>query len=84
MVEERVASQVRRLREKQEGAPAEQGLWPDNLKELAKLGLSQDELLAVLREETGAELADADLEACGRDPVGRDRVRHEPWSRDHD
>ncbi len=50
VVEERVASQVRRLREKQEGAPAEQGLWPDNLKALAKLGLSQDGLLAVLRE----------------------------------
>jgi phosphoenolpyruvate carboxylase len=50
VVEERVASQVRRLREKQEGAPAEQGLWPDNLKELGKLGLTQDGLLAVLRE----------------------------------
>ena len=50
VVEERVASQVRRLREKQEGAPAEQGLWPDNLKQLAKLGLSEEELLAVLHD----------------------------------
>lgn len=48
VVEERVASQVRRLREKQEGAPAEQGLWPDNLKQLAKLNLSEADLLAVL------------------------------------
>lgn len=50
VVEERVASQVRRLREKQEGAPAEQGLWPDNLAQLAKLNLSEAELLAVLRD----------------------------------
>ena len=50
VVEERVASQVRRLREKQEGAPAEQGLWPDNLKQIATLGLSESELLAVLRD----------------------------------
>lgn len=50
VVEERVASQVRRLREKQEGAPAEQGLWPDNLAQLAKLGLPESDLLAVLRD----------------------------------
>ncbi|MDB6070505.1 MAG: Phosphoenolpyruvate carboxylase [Verrucomicrobiales bacterium] len=50
VVEERVASQVRRLREKQEGAPAEQGLWPDNLRQLAKLGLPESDLLAVLRD----------------------------------
>ena len=50
VVEERVASQVRRLREKQEGAPAEQGLWPDNLRQLTKLGLAGGELLAVLRD----------------------------------
>lgn len=50
VVEERVASQVRRLREKQDGAPAEQGLWPDNLRQLSKLGLPESELLAVLRD----------------------------------
>ncbi len=49
VVEERVASQVRRLREKQEGASAEQGLWGDNLQQMTKLGLSEEELLAVLR-----------------------------------
>ncbi len=50
VVEERVASQVRRLREKQEGAPAEQGLWPDHLDQLASLKLTEADLLAVLRD----------------------------------
>ena len=50
IVEERAAAQVRRLREKEKGPLAEKGLWPDNLREMQSLGLSQEELLEVLRE----------------------------------
>jgi len=50
IVEERAASQVRRLREKQYGPEAEKGLWPDNLRHLHQLGMKQDEILSVLRE----------------------------------
>ncbi|MBK8094129.1 MAG: phosphoenolpyruvate carboxylase [Verrucomicrobiaceae bacterium] len=49
IVEERAASQVRRLREKQLGPQSEKGLWPDNLQEMIALGLSQDDILGVLR-----------------------------------
>lgn len=50
IVEERAASQVRRLREKQLGPTSEKGLWPDNLKEMIALGLSQDDILSVLKD----------------------------------
>lgn len=50
VVEERVASQVRQIREKQAGATAEQGLWPDHLHQLGKLNLAESDLLAVLRD----------------------------------
>ncbi len=49
VVEERAAAQVRRWREKQNGATAEKGLWPDNLAAMLQLGLSEDELLEVLK-----------------------------------
>ena len=48
IVEERAASQVRRLREKQLGPTSEKGLWPDNLKEMIALRLTQDDILSVL------------------------------------
>lgn len=50
IVEERAASQVRRLREKKLGPEAEKGLWADNLKQLRTLGLNQNDVLAALRE----------------------------------
>ncbi len=50
IVEERAASQVRRLREKKLGTEAEKGLWPDNLRQLRALGLSREEILAALHE----------------------------------
>ncbi|SKB07504.1 Phosphoenolpyruvate carboxylase, type 1 [Prosthecobacter debontii] len=50
IVEERAAAQVRRLREKERGPEAEKGLWPDNLKQMQELGLSQEELIGVLRD----------------------------------
>ncbi|HYF35557.1 MAG TPA: phosphoenolpyruvate carboxylase, partial [Prosthecobacter sp.] len=50
IVEERAASQVRRLREKQHGPLAEPGLWPDNLRQMHDLGLTEAQLLEVLRD----------------------------------
>ena len=41
---------MRRLREKQQGAGAEKGLWPDNLRAIQALGLSESDILAVLRD----------------------------------
>jgi phosphoenolpyruvate carboxylase len=52
IVEERAASQVRRLREKQHGPQAEPGLWPDNLRRMRRLGLNEAQLLEVLRDVT--------------------------------
>lgn len=50
IVEERAAAQVRRLREKNAGAEAEKGLWADNLAGMRKLGVSEEDLLSVLRQ----------------------------------
>lgn len=50
VVEERAAAQVRRLREKEKGPQAEKGLWPDNLRDMQSLGLSEAELIEVLRD----------------------------------
>jgi len=50
IVEERAASQVRRLREKEHGPEAEKGMWPDNLRDMKALGLSEADILDVLRE----------------------------------
>lgn len=47
IVEERVAAQVRRWREKSLGPAAEQGLWPDKISEMRELGLSIPEMLDV-------------------------------------
>jgi phosphoenolpyruvate carboxylase len=50
VVEERAASRIRRLREKNSGPEAEKGLWADNLKQLRTLGLGESEILAALRD----------------------------------
>jgi phosphoenolpyruvate carboxylase len=50
IVEERVAAQVRRWREKQQGPQAEKGLWPDKLAQMQRLGLHEADLLQVLSE----------------------------------
>lgn len=52
IVEERAASQVRRLREKKLGPAAEKGLWADNLKQLVSQGLGQEEIFAALKDVT--------------------------------
>ena len=48
IVEERTASRVRRLREKQPGAASEKGLWSDNIKKMSAAGLTEAEMLDVL------------------------------------
>ena len=48
IVEERAASQVRRLRERKLGPQAEPGLWPVNLREMRAMGLSDREMLELL------------------------------------
>ena len=50
IVEERTASRVRRIREKQRGPEAEKGLWADNLAAMIQLGLSEQQVLEVLRD----------------------------------
>lgn len=49
IVEERTASQVRRLREKQRGPESETGLWADNLHQMKRAGLDETAILEVLR-----------------------------------
>jgi phosphoenolpyruvate carboxylase len=50
IVEERAASQIRRLREKANGPESEPGMWPDNLRQMKALGLSERDLIEVLQE----------------------------------
>ena len=47
MVEERVASAIRREREKELGADSIRGLWPHALKDMTAAGLSPDDIIAV-------------------------------------
>jgi phosphoenolpyruvate carboxylase len=49
IVEERAAARTRRLRESESGPESEPGLWPDNLREMKSLGLTEKQLLDVLR-----------------------------------
>lgn len=48
IAEERTASQVRRLREKEKGATAEKGMWADKLAEMIKEGWSEDQILKAI------------------------------------
>jgi phosphoenolpyruvate carboxylase len=50
MVEERVAAAIRREREKELGAESIRGLWPRALKDMGALGLSPEEIIAVLAD----------------------------------
>ncbi len=50
MVEERVAAETRREREKVLGAESIRGLWPQALRDLRAMNLSPEEILAVLRD----------------------------------
>lgn len=50
IVEERTAARVRRRREIQFGPQSEKGLWADNLASMKALGLTEDQMLEVLRD----------------------------------
>ncbi|CAN5903076.1 phosphoenolpyruvate carboxylase [soil metagenome] len=73
LVEERVALQVRRFREKEDGAASEKGLWPEKLASLCKLGLDADAILNVLRTVTVEPVLTAHPTEAKRDSV---RERH--------
>ena len=50
MIEERVAAEIRREREKALGAESIRGLWPQALRDLKAMDLSPEEILAVLSD----------------------------------
>lgn len=50
MIEERVAAEIRREREKALGAESIRGLWPQALRDLLQLGLDAEKILDVLKE----------------------------------
>lgn len=50
MVEERVAAEIRREREKALGADSIRGLWPQALRDLQAIGLDPKQILAVLED----------------------------------
>ena len=50
MIEERVAAEIRREREKALGADSIRGLWPQALRDLKAMDLKPEQILAVLRD----------------------------------
>jgi phosphoenolpyruvate carboxylase len=50
MIEERVAAEIRREREKALGADSIRGLWPQALRDLKNIGLGPEEILGVLKD----------------------------------
>ncbi|WP_018970123.1 phosphoenolpyruvate carboxylase [Rubritalea marina] len=50
MVEERVSSAIRREREKEIGAESIRGLWARSLSEMQKLGMTEDQIIEVLKD----------------------------------
>jgi phosphoenolpyruvate carboxylase len=50
MVEERVAAEIRREREKALGADSIRGLWPQALRDLRAIGLGPEQILEVLKD----------------------------------
>ena len=50
MVEERVAAEIRREREKALGAESIRGLWPQALRDLRAIGLTPEQILQVLKD----------------------------------
>ena len=50
MIEERVAAEIRREREKALGADSIRGLWPQALRDLKSMDLTPEQILAVLRD----------------------------------
>ncbi len=50
MIEERVAAEIRREREKSLGADSIRGLWPQALRDLQSIGLDPEQILSVLQD----------------------------------
>jgi phosphoenolpyruvate carboxylase len=73
LVEERVALQVRRLRENRQGPAAEPGLWPHKLAEIRALGCGQAEILETLAQVRVEPVLTAHPTEAKRDTV---RERH--------
>ena len=73
IVEERVAAQVRRWREKAHGATAEKGLWPDKIAHMRRMGLDAKDILGVLAKVSVEPVLTAHPTEAKRETV---RERH--------
>jgi phosphoenolpyruvate carboxylase len=82
MVEERVAAEIRREREKALGADSIRGLWPQALRDLLKIGLEPQKILDVLKEVHVEPVLTAHPTEAKRESVrARQRVLYEEMAR---
>jgi len=82
MVEERVAAEIRREREKALGADSIRGLWPQALRDLLKIGLDPKTILEVLKEVHVEPVLTAHPTEAKRESVrARQRVLYEEMVR---
>ena len=82
MVEERVAAEIRREREKALGADSIRGLWPQALRDLLKIGLEPEKILDVLKEVHVEPVLTAHPTEAKRESVrARQRVLYEEMAR---
>ncbi len=78
MIEERVAAEIRREREKALGADSIRGLWPQALRDLIEIGLKPEEILAVLEDVHVEPVLTAHPTEAKRESVrSRQRVLYE-------
>jgi phosphoenolpyruvate carboxylase len=82
MVEERVAAEIRREREKALGADSIRGLWPQALRDLLKIGLEPEKILDVLKEVHVEPVLTAHPTEAKRESVrARQRALYEEMAR---
>ncbi|MFN5868329.1 MAG: phosphoenolpyruvate carboxylase, partial [Akkermansiaceae bacterium] len=82
MVEERVAAEIRREREKAIGADSIRGLWPQALRDIQKIGLDPKSILEVLKEVHVEPVLTAHPTEAKRESVrARQRVLYEEMVR---
>jgi len=82
MVEERVAAEIRREREKALGADSIRGLWPQALRDIQKIGLDPKTILEVLKEVHVEPVLTAHPTEAKRESVrARQRVLYEEMVR---
>lgn len=82
MIEERVAAEIRREREKALGAESIRGLWPQALRDLIRLGLDAEKILDVLRQVHVEPVLTAHPTEAKRDSVrSRQRALYEEMVR---